>query len=606
MQARADSPPSDLQLYKRLLGYVTRYWHFFLFSFIGYALYSLGTVLLADLLQFLLDALNNSEQVATGIVSGLTYRFFGDEGLSGAELARIAVPMSIVLITILRALGYFAGSYFINYVSRNVIHRLRCELFNKLLDAPSVYLDSHSHGALISKITFNVEQVAGAATKALKTILRESLIVVGLLSYMLYVNWRLCLVFMMVAPFIAVVVRVVGKHFRRYSQRIQSSMGEVTQVANESLLGYREVRLFGAQEQQQQRFTKASNYNRVQSLKLAFAEALSTPVIQLLLAVALGVLVWLALSPAILSGFSAGSLVAFLTAASQLGKPIRQLSAVQSVIQRGLAAAQDIFAQLDQHSEPDDGGTVSVKVQGDIVVDTVSFSYPGATEVALDAISASFKAGETVALVGRSGSGKSTLVRLLTRFYKPAAGQIFLDAVPIEDYQLANFRQQVSVVSQDVPLFRDTIFNNIAFGALSQRSREQVLKAATLAHASEFIDRFPAGYETLLGDGGEGLSGGQKQRIAIARAILKDAPLLILDEATSALDYESEYHIQQALQSVTAERTTIVIAHRLSTVERADRILVLDRGRIVASGTHTQLLQEDGLYARLYHQEFAD
>ena len=596
---------NDWQIYRRLLGYVLPYWYLFLFSVLGFLLYSLGNVLLADIMQFLLDSLNESSNVASGIVSGLAYRLVDAQDMGRLEFARIAVPMAIVLLTMSRSLGFFIGTYFMNHVARQLVHELRCELFDKMLVAPSAFYDSHSQGVLISKITYNVEQVTGAATKALKIIVRESLTVAALLGYMLYLNWRLCLVFFAVAPLIAIVVRVVGKHFRRYSRRIQASMGDVTQVSNESISAYREVRIFSGQAQQRERFRNASDYNRVQSLKLAFADAVSTPVIQTLLALALATLVWFALSPDILIGFSAGSLVAFLIAAGQLGKPIRQLSGVQSVVQRGLAASEDIFAQLDLEDETDRGSHSVARVAGQLTIRDLCFSYPGTDTLALDHVSLDIPSGKTLALVGRSGSGKSSLVQLIARFYQPDSGEILLDDIPLEDYRLANLRSHIALVSQQVTLFNDTVYNNIAYGALATASDERFLDAVRAAHADNFIEQLPQGMNSILGDDGGGLSGGQRQRIALARAILKDAPLLIMDEATSALDNESEYFIQQAMQSIMRERTTIVIAHRLSTVERADTIVVMDKGRIIARGSHAELLQQGGLYAQLYHQEFS-
>jgi subfamily B ATP-binding cassette protein MsbA len=602
----ATNKASDWQLYGRLLRYVLPYWWVFALSLVGYMVYSLGNVLLADMMQFLLDALNKSEAADSGLVSRVAYRFFYEEGMDKLEFTRIAFPISLVILAFIRSMGFFVGTYFMNHVARNLIHTLRCELFDKMLVAPSAYYDSHSQGVLISKITFNVEQVSGAVTKALKIIVREGLTVMALLSYMLYLNWRLCLVFLAVAPAIALVVSVVGKHFRRYSRRIQASMGDVTQVSNESIGAYREVRIFGGQRQQSRRFFTASEYNRAQSLKLALLDALSTPVIQTLLALSLAALVWFALKPSLLADFSAGSLVAFLTAAGQLGKPIRSLSGVQAVIQRGLAAAEDIFAQLDQEEELDHGELDVSRVTGEISFQDLNFAYPGSETRVLQNVCLDIQAGETIALVGRSGSGKSTIVQLLARFYSPSSGRILLDGRPIEDYTLASLRKQLALVSQNVTLFHDTVFNNIAYGTLAESGPQAVEQALESAYAKDFIAQMPEGMNTMLGDDGGGLSGGQRQRIAIARAFLKDAPVIVLDEATSALDNESEHRIQKSLDTISRDRTTIIIAHRLSTVERADRIIVMDAGRIVASGTHEELLAGEGIYAQLYHQEFSD
>ncbi|MBE9539924.1 MAG: lipid A export permease/ATP-binding protein MsbA [Proteobacteria bacterium] len=605
-QVKLANRQSDWHLYARLMTYVAPYWYIFLFSILGYVVYSLGNVLLADMMQFLLDALSPSENVKPGFVARAAHAVYSPGDMGAQEYARIAVPLTAVALAFMRAMGFFVGTYFMNHIARNLVHALRCELFDKMLVAPSSYYDGHSSGVLISKITYNVEQVTGAATKALKIIVREGLTIVALLSYMIYLNWRLCLVFFVVAPLIAFVVTIVGKHFRRYSRRIQDSMGEVTQVSSESIGAYKEVRIFGGQAHQQSLFHNASVYNRSQSLKLAFAEAVSTPVIQTLLSSALAVLIYFAMAPDVMEGFSAGLLVAFLTAAAQLGKPVRQLSSIQSVLQRGLAAAEDIFAQLDYDDE-DDSGTVQVdRARGEISISKLSFAYAGNTEAALKNISLTISPGQTVALVGRSGSGKSTLVNLLARFYAPSSGSISLDGIELQDYQLSNLRSQFSIVSQNVSLFHDTVLHNIAYGQMAGASEAAVRKAAESAYALEFIENLPQGFETVLGEDGAGLSGGQRQRLAIARAILKDAPVLILDEATSALDNESEYRIQQALENIMLGRTTLVIAHRLSTVEHADSIVVMDNGEIVATGSHAQLLEQGGLYSQLYHQEFTD
>ena len=599
-------PGGDWALYRRLLAYVLPYSWAFLLSVAGFLVYSLGSVLLADLTQFLLDSLGQAPEIELGLVSAAAHWFWPPGDKEALDYARIAVPVAAVVISLGRALGFFVGNYYMNVVARSVVHNLRVQLFEVMMTAPRRYYDENAGGQLLSKITFNVEQVSGAASDALKALLREGLTVIALVTYMLYLNWRLTLVFFAVAPAIGLVVVVVGRHFRRYSRRIQDSMGSVTQVSGESLGAFDVLRVFSATRQQTERFTEASRFNRNQSLKLAFVQAVSTPVIQTLLALALGALFWFALDPALMSGFSAGSLVAFITAAAQMGKPIRTLSGVQSIIQRGLAAAEDIFEQIDTPPEPDRGTTPLQRARGELEVERLSFRYPGCDDYALENVSLHLAPGETVALVGRSGSGKSTLVQLLLRFYAPDHGEVRLDDLIVDEYRLADYRRQFAVVSQSINLFSDTIRNNIAFGETADASYDAVLAAARGAHAIEFIEQQPNGLDTVLGDGGAGLSGGQKQRLAIARALLKDAPILILDEATSALDTESEAFIQDALAEFCKQRTTLVIAHRLSTIENADRVVVLDGGRIVASGPHQQLLAESPLYARLHKRDWAE
>ena len=596
----------DLSLYRRLLGYVVPHTLVFVISIVGFVVYSVGNVLLADLLQFLLDSLGEDTPGSIGIVESAVNLLWPKQDQTLLEYARIAVPIAAVTLALGRALGYFVGNYCMNIVARSVIHTLRTQLFDVFLSVPKAYYDQHSTGSLVSKLTFNVEQVSGAASDALKIMLREGLTVIALVGYMLYLNWRLSFIFFLVAPAIGMVVAVVGKHFRRYSRRIQDSMGSVTQISQETLGAFESIRSYGAVQQQSDRFEAASLFNRNQSLKLALVQAISTPIIQTLLALALGVLFWFALDPSILAGFSAGSLVAFITAAAQVGKPIRTLSGVQSVIQRGLAAAEDVFQQMDAAPEPDKGTLMLTRAQGDVAFRNVSFRYPGSSKLAIDDMSLHIKAGETVAFVGRSGSGKSTLVQLLQRFHEPSAGSIALDDHDISQYQMASYRKQIGVVSQSIELFSDTVRHNIAFGLLADSTDEAIDQACQRAHATLFINELPAGLDTVLGDQGAGLSGGQRQRLAIARAFLKDAPVLILDEATSALDTESEAQVQLALDAVTEQRTTLVIAHRLSTIEKADRVVVLDEGRIVAEGHHRELLEQNGLYAKLYRQGLGD
>ena len=597
---------SDSKLYGRLLTYAFAYkWSLFL-SFLGYVVYSLGNVLLADLTQFLLDSLGGQPMAGLGFVSQASQWIWPPGDKTPTDYARIAVPVAAVVLSLGRALGFFTGSYFMNKVARSVVHVLRTQLFDVLVRAPKAHIDKFSTGELLSKVTFNVEQVSGAASDALKTMLREGLTIIALVSYMLYLNWELTAVFFIVAPAIGLVVHVVGKHFRRYSKRIQDSMGSVTEVTAESLSGLDDVRIYGATQQISERFESVSLFNKQQSLKLAFVQAISTPIIQTLLALALGALFWFALDPAVLKEFSAGSLVAFITAAAQLGKPIRTLSNIQSIIQRGLAAAEDIFEQLDTELEQNTGGNTLGEVNGRVEFHKIAFRYPGAQSDAISDVSFSVEAGQTVAVVGRSGSGKSTLVKLLARFYTPTGGQITLDGQDIQGIELANYREHLAFVPQAINLFSDTVAGNIALGSMSDSSRAAVIEAAKQAQADGFVSELESDYDTLIGEQGVGLSGGQQQRVAIARALLKAAPVLILDEATSALDNESESLIQSALDASRAGRTTFVVAHRLSTIESADTVLVMDEGRVVAAGSHSSLLEQEPIYRSLHQQGFND
>lgn len=597
---------SDSKLYGRLLTYALAYkWSLFL-SFLGYVVYSIGNVLLADLTQFLLDSLVGQPMAGLGFVSQASQWIWPPGDKTPTDYARIAVPVAAVVLSLGRALGFFAGSYFINKVARSVVHVLRTQLFDVLVRTPKAHIDNYSTGELLSKVTFNVEQVSGAASDALKTMLREGLTIIALVSYMLYLNWELTAVFFIVAPAIGLVVHIVGKHFRRYSKRIQDSMGSVTEVTAESLSGLDDVRIYGATEQISERFESVSLFNKQQSLKLAFVQAVSTPIIQTLLALALGALFWFALDPAVLMEFSAGSLVAFITASAQLGKPIRTLSNIQSIIQRGLAAAEDIFEQLDTELEQNTGGSTLGEVDGRVEFHNIVFRYPGAQSDAISDVSFAVEAGQTVAVVGRSGSGKSTLVKLLARFYVPTGGHITLDGQNIQGIELANYRDHLAFVPQAINLFSDTVAGNIALGSMSDSPREAVIAAAKQAQAHGFVSELGSDYDTLIGEQGVGLSGGQQQRVAIARALLKAAPVLILDEATSALDNESESLIQTALDASRAGRTTFVVAHRLSTIESADTVLVMDEGRVVAAGIHTSLLEQEPIYRSLHQQGFND
>lgn len=606
MSNKTKNAPSDTQLYGRLLAYAFHYKWSLVLSFLGFVIYSLGNVLLADLTQFLLDSLGGQQMVSLGFVAQASQWVWPPGDKSATDYARVAVPIAAVLLSLGRALGFFAGSYFMNKVARSVVHTVRTELFGALVRAPKTHLDQFSTGELLSKVTFNVEQVSGAASDALKTLLREGLTIVALVSYMLYLNWELTAVFFVVAPAIGLVVHVVGKHFRRYSRRIQDSMGSVTEVTAESLAGLDDVRIYGATQQVTERFESASAFNKQQSLKLAFVQAASTPIMQTLLALALGALFWFALDPEVLTEFSAGSLVAFITAAAQLGKPIRTLSSIQSIIQRGLAAAEDIFEQLDTPAEVDLGAIKPTEVKGRVEFRGIGFRYPGSQNNAIADVDFAVEAGRTVAVVGRSGSGKSTLVKLLARFYLPTVGGIYLDGQDVQEIDLAHYREQLGFVPQNITLFSDSVAGNIALGVMGDRDQADIAHAAVLAQADNFVQDLERGYDTLIGDQGVGLSGGQQQRIAIARALLKQAPVLILDEATSALDTESEALIQSALDASREGRTTFIVAHRLSTIESADSVLLMDEGRVIAHGNHKDLLDSEPLYRALHQQGFSD
>jgi len=471
---------------------------------------------------------------------------------------------------------------------------------------PSRYFDTSMSGHLVSRVTFHVAQVTHAATSSLKVIIREGALVIGLICYLFYINWRLAGIFIIVLPFIGLVVSTVSKRFRLLSRRIQSSIGDVTHVTQEVVSGYREMHLYGGVKYERKRMDSASKYTRRQHMKMAVAEGVSSPVIQMLVAMALSLLMWLALDPKVLADMSGGEFVQFLASAALLAKPIRQLSEVNSNIQRGVAAAGTLFATLDEEEETDKGTVERVSVDGAFEFKDVSFAYSDEAGTVLNGINLEVPAGETIALVGQSGSGKTTLVSLIPRFYNHSEGQILLDGTDVNDYKLENLRSHIALVSQNVTLFNDTVYNNIAYGALAECSEKQVHAAAKAAHALEFIEELPEGFNTAIGDEGVMLSGGQRQRLAIARALLKNAPILILDEATSALDTESERHIQDALEEVMQGRTTFVIAHRLSTIENADRILVMDKGQIVEQGGHHQLLALNGRYAQLHSKHFAD
>ena len=578
---------SSLKIYFRLLGYVKPYIGIFLLSILGFLIFASTQPMLGYILKYFVDGLSNPDAVLFPTVPYLR------------DLRLLqAVPLLIVLIAAWQGLGSFLGNYFLAKVSLGLVHDLRVELFNKLLVLPNRYFDKHNSGHLISRITFNVTMVTGAATDAIKVVIREGMTVVFLFASLLWMNWRLTLVMVAILPLIAVMVSTASKKFRKQSKKIQVAMGDVTHVASETIQGYRVVRSFGGENYEKQRFLNASQSNTDKQMRMTRTGAIYTPMLQLVIYLAMGVLMFLVLY--MRGDSSAGDMIAYITLAGLLPKPIRQLSEVSSTIQKGVAGAESIFEQLDEKPEVDHGTIERDHVSGLLEVRNLNFTYPDTDRQVLKDVSFKVEPGQMVALVGRSGSGKSTLANLIPRFYHHTSGEILLDGVEVEQYRLLNLRRHIAQVTQHVTLFSDTVANNIAYGDLAGAPRADIEKAARDAYAMDFIEQLPQGLDTQVGENGVLLSGGQRQRLAIARALLKNAPLLILDEATSALDTESERHIQAALDHVMQGRTTLVIAHRLSTIEKADMILVMDQGQIVERGTHAQLLAQNGYYARLH------
>ena len=572
---------SNSAVYKRLMRYVVPYWRMFIISTIGYAIYAGTQPIFAMIIQHIIDTLNSQDK------KDIQY-----------------LPLFFVGLFLIRGVGSFFGNYYLARISGNVIHKLRCEIFNHYTRLSVQYFDANNSGYMISRITNNIGEVTRATTDSVRSFVREGFTAVGLLIYLTYTNWQLSLVFLAIAPIVAIMVKYVGGRMKRLSRNMQDTVGDLTHITSEMVMGTRIVKGFGGEAYERQRFKDCSLENRKQYRKLIMTVSINNPMMQLIISFALAGMMYLALI--LMKDAGAGEFVAYLTAAFLLPKPIRQLSDANAEILRGIAAAETLFEVLDEPLESDNGTYQTARSQGRIEFKNLTFSYAGSETPALNNINLTIEPGQTVALVGASGGGKSSLINLLPRFYDYSEGEILIDGIELKHYKLECLRQQIALVTQHVTLFNATVANNIAYGALQGTARSQIEQAAIDAYAMDFISKMPQGLDTEIGENGIKLSGGQRQRLALARALLKDAPILILDEATSALDTESERYIQAALHRVMQGRTTLVVAHRLSTIEGADVILVMDKGQIIEKGSHQELLKQDGAYAKLHKLQFKD
>jgi subfamily B ATP-binding cassette protein MsbA len=575
--------PTSAQLYRRLLGYVAPYRVVFMLGLLGMALAALTEPLFPALMK---PMLNDG---------------FGARG----SKALVWIPLALIGIFLLRGIITFTTSYTLAWVSNRILMDMRDVMFARMIRLPTTFYNNQSSGALISRIAFDVNNVTSAATTVLTVLVRDSLTVAGLFAWLLYENWRLTLVALAIIPLSALVIRLFSKRLRTMSREAQRAMGDITHVLGESIDAHKVVKVYGGEKYENERFHKANAMLRGYNMRQTIAASATVPITQLFAAIALAVVVGIALMQSASDQTTVGGFVSFITAMLMLLAPLKHLADVNAPLQRGLAAAESVFTLLDEAEEDDRGTRVLARAQGALSFRDIHFTYPNAEKPALARVNLDIAPGETVALVGSSGGGKTTLANLIPRFYHPQGGQILLDGISLEDLTLASLRENLALVSQDVVLFNDTVAANIAYGTRQHASREEIVRAAQAAHAMAFISEMPQGLDTLIGENGVRLSGGQRQRLAIARALLKDAPVLILDEATSALDSESERAVQAALDVLMKNRTTLVIAHRLSTIENAHRIVVLDHGRVMETGTHADLLARDGIYANLYRIQYA-
>jgi len=577
-------PVSSGITYRRLLSYTFQNKGVFTFSVISMVLVALTQPAFAALMQPMLDGgfVNQDPQVIKWL------------------------PLGIIGIFLVRAVAGFGSDYGMSWIGRGVIKTLRAQMFDRLLILPNKYYDNTSTGETISRFTFDVEQLATAATTAVTILIKDGLMIISLIAWMFYISPKLATVFLVLGPVLALIVSVVSRRFRNISKRIQSSMGSITHVLEETVQAQRVVKIYGGQEYEQQRFDTSNNKNRQQNLKLMVSTSLSTSTLQFIVSFALAGIVHVAIQEGLAGNLTVGTFTAFIVSMSMLFQPLKRITNINAIVQKGVAAAESIFKFLDVSAENDSGTFESDNVNGELIIKNLDFAYDNHPDrLVLNNINLHIASGETVAFVGRSGSGKSTLVNLIPRLYGDYRGQILLDGKSINDFKISNLRKHIAYVGQEIVLFNDTIEHNIAYGCPDVTIAE-VYKAAKSANAQDFIEQLPEGMQSLAGEKGVLLSGGQRQRLAIARALLKNAPVLIMDEATSALDTESEKAIQSALEVLTQNRTTLVVAHRLSTIENADKIVVMEDGRIVETGTHDELIAKGGAYSALHNIQFSE